>query len=489
MAEQKRFAGLATRTQLRAANNLGIILKRTPGTSSLRRQDLELFDAYYEKRQYDGLPEWDENKAADDSFIPVRKRKPRLNLNLSKTLASRLAAKLVGQRTFPELKIEDDPETEDLIRTIKQVSRLRGIIVEPMRRGLISGSVFVRFALINGQFFVQHFLSKHAFPEFDAAQNLMSVRIQFVFEDKEDLDPKTQMPKKKWFRLDLDRFKDTSYDNPEFEEGTDPQFTVTEVVEHDLGFVQGEWYKTADVVNSPDGPSLIEDVLDFFDELNYNFSQSSTAIEYNQDPQLALSGMDEEETEQLIRSSFKAWNFGKEGKGEFLETTLSGVEKAGDFRGVVRQNIQDIVRVLMLDPEKIVGSAQSAKAMEILHGPLVELVEELRPMVEKFLVSLCLKMTLTVLIQSQRGAPTPVIVPPGFRPQSLNLTVSWPEIFPMTMEDLQKKVGVAASASTASLISRETLTKWLAKDFGIEDPEEEIKKIAAQPIINPFGGF
>jgi hypothetical protein len=31
--------------------------------------------------------------------------------------------------------------------------------------------------------------------------------------------------------------------------------------------------------------------------------------------------------------------------------------------------------------------------------------------------------------------------------------------------------------------------KWLAKDFGIEDIEEEKAKIAAQPVINPFGGF
>jgi len=33
------------------------------------------------------------------------------------------------------------------------------------------------------------------------------------------------------------------------------------------------------------------------------------------------------------------------------------------------------------------------------------------------------------------------------------------------------------------------MTKWLAKDFGVEDIEEEVRKVNDQPVINPFGGF
>jgi hypothetical protein len=43
--------------------------------------------------------------------------------------------------------------------------------------------------------------------------------------------------------------------------------------------------------------------------------------------------------------------------------------------------------------------------------------------------------------------------------------------------------------SQASLISRETLTRWLAKDFDVQDVEAEIEKIANQPSLNPFGAF
>ena len=54
--------------------------------------------------------------------------------------------------------------------------------------------------------------------------------------------------------------------------------------------------------------------------------------------------------------------------------------------------------------------------------------------------------------------------------------------------DLQGKVSLAASAVTNNLISRETGTKYLAKDFNVEDVEEELRKIMAQPILNVFGG-
>jgi hypothetical protein len=62
-------------------------------------------------------------------------------------------------------------------------------------------------------------------------------------------------------------------------------------------------------------------------------------------------------------------------------------------------------------------------------------------------------------------------------------------VFPQTIADLRDKLTVAVQASNASLISRETLTRWLSRDFAIEDVEAEIAKVAAQPVINPFGAF
>ena len=489
MAEQRKFAGVASRSQLKAAHNLGTVFNSLdPQMKKFRNPDLEVYDSYYEARQYAGLVPWENANGEDSTHIPVRDRQPRIQLNLAKMLSSRVGSKLIGKNGFPKLEIEDDPDTEDYIRAVIQTSRLKAVLAEPVRRMLNTGSCFVKFSIVNGQWKMNHYLAKWCFPKFDEVGGLESIEIKYVYDDEEDRDQRNQ-PKKKWFKLALTKDKDVLYDNPEFSRGSDPTFKVVKSVQHNLGFVQGEWLKTSDVPNSVDGPAMVADLMGFIDELNYSFSQSSMAIQYNQDPQLILNNMDEDDLEKLFRSSAKGWNLGKDGDAKFLEAGMSGVEAANEFRNNMRLSIQDIARIVLLDPEKIVGHAQSGKAMEVLHGPLVELIEEIRPNLEKSLVSLVLKMAATNMAVSKSGGISPIPIPKGYAPKSLNLIAKWPEIFPMTLEDLQKKVSIANSVATANIISRETAMKWIAKDFGIEDIEEEKAKIAAQPVINPFGGF
>jgi hypothetical protein len=403
-------------------------------------------------------------------------------------LCQRVASKLVGNSTFPKLKIEDDPDAEQFVKIIVDATNLRAELIEPIRRCLSAGSVFVRFYFINGIIQVEHYLSKYCYPVFDSAGNLESISIKYVYDDQEDLDSKGK-PLKKWYRLDLNQTSDIEYDNPLFVANAEPVFQEVNRIDHDLGFVQGQWFRTNKNKHDPDGYSLIEDILDFIDELNYSLSQSSVAISYNQDPQLALAGLDVDEIENLIRSSSKAWNLGREGKAEFLETDLKGVQVAEESRAKIRLNVQDISRVVLLDPEKIVGNAQSGKAMEILHGPFVELIEELRPMFERDIIALIDKIIITYLGLINSGVETGLIIPKGWKPSSLNITALWPPIFPMTVADLMEKVKVGVAVAGANLISRETITRWIAKDFNVEDVEEELAKINAQPIINPFAAF
>lgn len=490
MAETRRFSGLGSRSQLKAANNLGIISKplSTDVRKYFRRPDLDLLDAYFEGRQYSHLPPWDQSMSADSEYVPVRKRQPLLQFNLANAMMARLASKLVGRKNFPKFTIEEDPDTEEFLRFVIKAAKLEAKLVEPIKRELVTGSVFVRFAIVDGAYKVEHYLSKWCFPEFLPNGQLKFIKVQYVFDDYEDLDEQKQ-PKKKWYRIDLGALKDIKYKETEFKKDGEPEFEVEQVVEHKLGFVQGEWFRTSVENNNIDGMSVLADSLGFIDELNYNMSQSSTAISYNQDPQMTLSNMDEDDVEKLIRSSQKAWNLGKEGQAEFLESTLNGVASAMEFRDKMRLAIQDVSRVVLLDPEKAVAHSQSGRAMEILHAPMLELIYELQPQVEENIKNLLLKIALATLIQNERGAQVPVTIPEGFKVQSLNVSVSWPDVFPKTMQDLQSKVSVASTASSANLISRETLTRWLAEEFDVQNVEEEVAKVNAQPVINPFGGF
>lgn len=491
MAEPKRkwanLNKLRSRTQLRIDNNLGII---RAGTSTkyrpCRREFLDMLDQYLCSKQYDKLVPWD--GGSPDEYTPIRNRKPRMILAFPKMLCDRVTAKLVGSATYPALSVEDDPDTTAFLDVIAKHSHVKTYVQEAVRKCLGIGSSFLRYYLVGGQIKMEIYNSKYCYPEFDELGELQQVEIRYIYEDHEDRDEKGD-PKKKWFRMLLTKNSDILFDNPLATE-QEPTFNVVGQADHNLGFVQGEWFRTGEDKHNPDGPSLIADILDFCDELNYNFSQSSQASSYAQEPQLTIAGMDVNEIDELIRSSTKAWNLGRDGKAAFLEANMNGIKAADELRCKVRENIADISRVVLLSPEKIVGSAQSAKAMEVLHGPLIELVDELRPRIEKSIVDLMLKMAVTLLMMKQAGAQDlAVVIPDGYVPKSLNVTASWPPIFPLTMEDLLKKVQVAVQAGNASIVSRETLTRWVAKDFGIENIEEEISKVAAQPQLNPFGSF
>jgi len=485
---RERFAQVFTRSSQRVANVLGIVATQDLANAKVKkfRNDmLEVYDAYYENRQYAGLCTWE--IPVDSEYIPVRKRQPLLQLSLGKTLCTRIVSKLMGHNTFPTLKVEDDPDTEMFIKTIVQTTKLESRLLEPMRRLFASGSVLVRFSVINGFYKVEHFLSKYCYPEFDVLGNLQSVMIRYVYEDFSELDQKGA-PKQKWFRMDLGPIKDVLFDNPPYDPMVEPVFTEKSVAEHNLGFVQAEWFRTYENRHSPDGPSLIADAMPFIDDLNYSLSQSSQAIAYNQDPQLTIKGLDEDELDKLVKSSMKAWNLGKEGEAGFIEAGMTGVKAAMENRDKMKVLLQDIVRVTLLDPEKMSATAQSGKAMEVLHGPMVEFICEMRPLLEEKLVSLVTKMALATLMLNKQGVQTQIAIPPGYEPQSLNVTVLWPEVFQKTIEDLQKKVSIASTVSSANLISRETMLKWIAKDFDVENIEEEVAKIAAQPVFNPFGG-
>ena len=475
------------RRSRRSENRLGTILTDLTPNEFVRDPRLDILDMYYEGNQYTHLMPW-LDALKEETYVPIRERAPLVNLRFGKVLCSRVSAKLFGNSVWPEFNNEDDPNFEEYIKLINKSASLPRIMVEAGKFLCAHGSVFVRFKANMGKFHLEVYRSKWCFPEFTDTRELKKLRIQYVFVDQEDKDEKGN-PKHKWFRLDLNQFEDILYNTPELKDGEEPKFDVVETASHNLGFVQGEWFKTGDDPFSPDGPSIIEDIMDFIDSMNYNISQSDQAIGYNQDPQVTFSGMDGQEIDNMIRSSEKSWNLGRQGKAELLETSMSGAQVAGEFRTDIRLHIQDISRVILLDPEKLAAHAQSGRAMEILHGPFLELIDELRTMVEGRLKNLILKMALTNLVLVKQGEPSPVTVPPGYRPDSLALTVLWHPVFRQTMDDLLKKVQVANAASSGNLISRRTGTEFLAQDFGIEDIDAEIDEIDDQPVLNPFGAF
>ena len=477
---------MKSRSERRAQGTLGVVMRdgKLIDEGIFRDPKLERLDAYYESRQYANLVAWEEGACAEPP-VPIRKRQPRLIIPFSKTLAQRVTAKLVGDSVFPELMVYDSPDDQEFFQAVVRESEMKTFLLEPTRRMLNTGEVFVRFWIEAGVYRKKWYNAKYCYPKFQPNGELELVTIKYVYDDHDDKDENGK-PIKKWYKLELGTDSEVLYDNPEYEPGVTPEFVETGRVDHGLGFVQGEWMTTT---GEEKGYGLTEDITSFIDELNYSLSQSSTAVSYNQDPQLYFKNLTEEETAAVIRSAMKSWNLGRDGEAGFLESNLNGVSTAMDLRDKMRLNVQDITRIVLLDPDKIVGQATSAKAMEVLHGPLKDLIDEIRGPIGKTIRKLTIKMGIAAIMGEKQGIQSPIILPPGYQPMNMNIELDWPPMFQQTIEDLQKKVAVAVQAAGASIISRRTALEYLAKDFGVVDLDEEQAKIDAQPVINPFGAF
>lgn len=482
-----------SRAATKAKNNLGVIdLTGKKKTSVYRSEKLAKLDEYYDSRQYDHLMEWDKACQQDGDYVAIRQRKPRVIYPFAKTFSERLTAKLIGQSVFPKFQVTDGPNDQELISAVIEEANLVFHLKEPIRRTVATGSHFVRFYIVDGKFKLESYKTKFCYPKWKENGDLEEVSIKYVFSDHQDLDDNGD-PKLKWYRLDIGSMSEILFDSPEFHPEEDPaevQFKEESRTDHNLGFVQGTYFTTD---GTDDGAGFIGDISGFIDEFNYSLSQSSQAVSYNQDPQLILNGIDEEEMQSLIRSSQKSWLLRKDGDGKFLESNLSGVQRAMEMRDRVRLDVSDITRITLLDPEKIVGSAQSAKAMEVLYGPLKDLVDELRSVLGPQIKDLVMKMVTAVLKAAEMGMEIPIFIPAEYVVESMMVKVKWPSLFQQTLEDLQKKVAIASAAKAGGLIQHITAVKFIAEDFGVEDPEAEAavakEEAAALAALNPFGGF
>lgn len=478
-----------SRSEKQDANVLGLIGVSGESSKKYRSDKLEKVTKYLNGTQYDGLHDWDSSSSGED-HIPLFKRKPKIIYPFLKIFADRMSSKLVGHSTFPKMKIEQDPDAEYFSNLVIDGGFIKPRILDSVKKLVAYNSVFVRYKISDGILKLESYCSNYCYPVIEPNGNLESIEIKYVYDSGETgSDGKKIM---KWYKLFLSKEVDILYNNPVFDQNSslEPQFEEVARNEHGLGFVQGEWFSNGENLYSPDGADpIISDIFGFIDAINYNLSQTVSATNYGLDPQLIISGMDTDEVDSLIKSSAKAWLMGRDGQARFLEVNGNGVKTANETTSDLFKRACDIARIVMLDPEKIVGSAQSGKAMEILHGPMVELVNEIRPWIEKGLKSLMTKIVSTIIYVRDNGMDTQFITPKGWVPQSLEYKIIWPPIFELTTQDKQQLVSLGIQASNANIISRDTALRWLQSqgvDFGVDDFELEQQKISSQERFNTF---
>lgn len=488
----KRFFGLS-RSEKRAVQNLGINQNTGVQKRHYRSAVLNKVDQYLNNTQYNHLAEWDDSlQGSDGQHIKLKNRKPKIIFPFAKIFQDRISSKLAGHSTFPKFNIEEDEETNYFVNNVIIPNTFFKAKMQSLAKDLaLRTSAFMRFKIVEGRVELIKYNTNFCYPIFDAQNELESVEVKYIF-DTDEINEATGKTIKKWFKAEFTKNADIIYDNPEYNEGEEPIFQVDEQVDHGLGFVQGEWFRFGDDIHGVDGEDdpIIYQMCEFIDCLNYNLSLSDQATNYGTEPQLAITGLDSEDAENLIKSASKTWLLGREGQANFLETSNTGVNTAMLQRDNYLKLFQHVARIVLLDPEKMAANAQSGKAMEVMHAPMVELINEMRPWLEKGMKKLLQKITSVIVFLNNSGFETDYLTPPNWFPQSLNFKCSWPPIFELTTQDKQQIVSLGIQVANANIVSRDTILRWVQAqgvDFGVEDFEFEMQKVNSQQQFNTFG--
>ena len=351
------------------------------------------------------------------------------------------------------------------------------------RRALTIGTGLVVWQIRDGRLRADAWDAKHATPTFKPGRfpELEAVDYRFKFT-REVRDPQTGRVStiEYWHRETIDSAKWTIYADAPVTVDREPDWKEASSAEHKLGFCPAVWFAVGE--RGPhdfDGTGVFSPYLGLIDEGCYVASQLARALHYNLDPQTVLTGVSDGDLEQLLKGGPNTWALPKDADAKLLESTGSYVSQGAAHLELIRKSIFDAAGIVLPDPERIAG-AQSGASLELLAAPQIARVDQLREDVGDAFVRL-LEQILTALT-SPGLAPdkAKVDVRDGKRRPAATLgrvVLAWGSHFPMTPSDTSTAAQAASQALSAGALSRQAAARYVARFFGVEDPEADQKLV------------
>ncbi len=457
----KAFGGMKTRGEIDEYYNVINLLGKTVQIKKTRSKELANLANYYYGTQYNNLPKW--TNSTPKRPIPVYKRQPKIIVPIPKKSANVISSHLFGEGSAPRIFVENNDNLTILINDVKKSFKFDLHMQEAVKRISVTGACLVRYyKLDETHFCMETYFSHVCYPYFNEKNELDAVVIQFVFRDTLD-------NKDKWFRLDLTREYEQSYNNPLYAKDIQPEFKKKKKITHDFGFVQATWLVNGSLTSQDfDGESMIADNLSIFDDINYQLSSQSDSVINNCMPQLTISGIDEDDAQTFLKSPESVWLLGKDGKASYIESKLEATKEGMAFVKMLQSVYSDVSGIPIEQHDSKSRAPTSGQALRMLMEGLVNNIQAFRTCLTS---QLCQMITQMEMVFSGK-------IQSSF--ENENIGFAWYEVITDSALDIYQKAQAAALLIQNKIVSRETILKSFADDFGIQDIEIEIKKIEAE---------
>ncbi len=424
---------------------------------------------------YDVLPyEFQDERAADGSYIPLRWRRPSVRYALPRIVVDDALSLLFGEGHFPTIDAEDK-RVRTLFGDITRESGLNQVMLEAALRGSV-GSVALLLRVLRGRVFVAVLETLYLTPLWDpsAPDTLLSVTERYkvsgrllVGQGYEGLDPASEY----WFERRWDLAHETWFLPLRVGAEQMPDIDAQRSVHHSLGFVPIVWIRNLPGGDLIDGGCTFRSAVETSIEIDYQLSQAGRGLKYSSDPTLLIrepAGADGE----ILRGGGNALVVSEKGEAKLLEINGTAAGAVLDYVRILREFALEGVHGNRASPERL-SSAQSGRALELMNQGLIWLADNLRVSYGGGLLAVARMIARAshrygLRVEGEAVAP----VPPASR-----LTLRWPRWYAATAEDRQRDAMTLSTLRKAGHLSRLTAVKSLADAYDIEDVPGEIARM------------
>jgi hypothetical protein len=496
---------------------------------SARYWRINALEALWCGNGYEGRPSfW-------DTSVPLRDRAPAVQSMLPRTAGRRLVALVFGQRTFPSLTVEprsfgvtltDDDATALAALALDIVERggLRARMRALMEAGLKSGSACAIVSICDGRPRVSIEPAKHCTPTLAPSGRVEKLVVQY----------KTPIEDGRlgWYRREIGDGVDLVRVCVPVDPKGEPEWSRVGVASKvAVPFTSVVWVRNLaeaeEESHGVDGHALVEGLEDEVYWLDMMLSMLTRNGAYNTDPQMVQVGVDSDAPmraptgqsatgfewargwiERLIAPSSGVakkgpgtiWKLPQGGDAKLLESTGAGAQIAKGTIDELRRVVSDAIGVVLADPDTLGRGDMSAKALELMLGPMLDTASTLRTEYGAALVAivdmalrLCSDATLApgIYLPTLEAARPALAKLHRARTDDSTawlgapLTLRWPDLVEPTWTDVKSAVDVARAATGDSrVMSRRAALKMLAPVVGVEDIDAEAEAIDAEDGVS-----
>lgn len=432
---------------------------------------------------YDHLEhDFHSEKTSGGEYIPLRERRPSVRYSLCKTVVDDAVSLLFSEGHFPAIECEDET-TRDTLSDLLKETKLNEVMIDAALRGSV-GSVAIFMRVINGRVFLEAKSTQFLTPTWrdDAPDTLATITEQYKVKGKvlkdmgyaiSDDDKNAEF----WFRRLWDDKAETWYLPWKVrDEKAGAVVDTTKTKQHGLGFVPAEWVKNLPGGNGVDGACTFWDAIDTSIEIDYQLSQAGRGLKYSSDPTLLIKEPAVSDG-QMVKGAGNALVVAAEGDAKLLEINGTAAQAVIEYVRMLRELALESIHGNRANADKV-SAAQSGRAMELMNQALIWLADKLRISYgEGAMLSLLKK-----IVAASNKYPLQV---GGQKIEALKadakLSLRWPAWYAPTYADKQTQAETLNTLRTGGLLSRETAVKSLATSYDIEDPQDEVRKIDADP--------